>query len=180
MADQTEVQAEGLGGTMPKEEELLERLKSSVEDVFQTLVISFREAASQGAENGIALEGDNGVLEHVDIEQQYGVDFTGALSGTVAVRCSADGAMDIARGLLMLEDGDTLEADEIADALGECANMLTGSLKTTALDPLGEFELGLPYAVTDWQSDGRAVAYRLTEGAVSIEIRMRDAGAANT
>ena len=159
---------------LPREDELLDRLKQSVEEVFHALVIRFEESTVKPSGGAVTVELD-GETKRVSISSEFGVDFEGQLSGTVAVRCTAEGAHDLARGLLMIEAGDALEIEEVEDALGECANMLTGSLKTSTLDPVGEFKLGLPYKIEDWDTDARSVVYRLTEGHVSIEIKLDDA-----
>ena len=138
------------------------------------LVISFRESATTRGFDLARSEDEHAETSNVHVETGHGVDFTGELNGTVAVRCTAEGAMDLARGLLMPEEGETVALEEIEDALGECANLLAGALKTKALDPVGSFKLGLPYKLDNWGNDGRAVAYNLTKGAVSVEIRLSE------
>jgi CheY-specific phosphatase CheX len=90
----------------------------------------------------------------------------------VVLRCSVDSADSIARGLLMMDDSEVLELAAVTDALGECANMLAGSLKTKALDPVGSFQLGLP----DFSDPGPgeemegALVYRVAQGVMSVEV----------
>ena len=102
------------------------------------------------------------------------VAFHGCPSGAVLLRCTADGALDIARGLLMLDEGEEIEAEEVKDALGECANMLSGSLKSKVLDPNGEYTLGTPQidAVVNpgpGEHQGSLI-YRMESGSTALEV----------
>lgn len=103
------------------------------------------------------------------------VEFRGVIEGHVVLRCTAEGAMNLARGLLMLDDGDTsLSVEEINDALKECANMVTGHVKTKVLDPLGACEMSIPFmgSVPTGPADAGdgSLLYRLHEGMLSVEI----------
>ncbi len=164
--------------TMPGKEELLKVLSEAVNEVFNSLVFSFTAATIRtdddtGGEKIEVLDGPSpGEKEHVQASAR--VCFTGAIDGSVVLRCYAEGAMDIARGLLMMDESEALEVEEIADALGECANMVTGVLKTKALDPVGDFHMTVP-EVTTSAPDGvgdtcGVLAYRLSKGLVSMEI----------
>lgn len=160
---------------LPSREELLDVLRESVHEVFSSTVTSFKQAAqvSQQGETAVALEDENGVRVTASIDLEAAVAFKGSLSGSVVVRCSAQGAMDIARGLLMLDATTSLAVQEIEDALGECANMVSGVLKRRALDPRGTFELGLPEIRRAPKVIGRPggmLVYQLSEGVVSMEL----------
>jgi len=82
--------------------------------------------------------------------------------------------MDIARGLLMLDEGDAIDVAEAADALGECANMVTGVVKTRMLDPRGHFDLSCPKIngapPKAGQQRAGTLAYELTHGVIAVEI----------
>lgn len=140
------------------EDELFARLERAVESVFESLVHASDESG-----------GGAGAEPRPTLSVELGVDFTGLLAGTVAVRCSVDAAPDLARRFVVLEPGDRIE--ELEGVLGECANTLTGALETTTVDAPGELQLGLPYKLSDGK-DARAVAYRLQKGPVSVEIRL--------
>ena len=83
----------------------------------------------------------------------------------------------------MLEAQDPIELEEIQDAIGECANMLTGTLKTNVLDPSGAFTLGIPKveAFTNREPVNcrGSLVYKLSEGHAEIEIwqAMSESGA---
>ena len=163
---------------LPGKSELLDVLKESVQEVFTSMVFTFQEATvrkvagSEGADLELVVEDDDEEIVHIQTEAR--VNFKGEIDGCVVLRCCAQGAMDIARGLLMMDESEAIELEEVADALGECANMVTGSVKTKALDPLGEFHMSTPeviQAVAEIQGDPcGTLAYRLTQGLVSLEI----------
>lgn len=170
--------AEGArAGTLAQcDDELLAHLERAVDEVFGTMLSHVVELVgptrAAADERGLA---PNFALEAV-------VGFSGPAKGAVILRCTHEGAYDIARGLLMLGAGDTVEIAEVRDALGECANMVTGALKTRALDPHGEFRISLPTIDTKVDSGmpvacGRLV-YRLAQGCAAVEIWIEDAPSA--
>ncbi len=128
--------------------------------------------------DSIEIEGEDGAPQQLCMDIEATVEFQGTLVGAVVLRCTTEGAQDIARSFLMLEEGDPLEEDEMADALGECANMVAGTLKTKGLDPHGEFQLGIPQLKkNETPPVGRhrgVLAYRLTQGVIALEIWLDD------
>ena len=140
-------------------------------ELFNSLMIPFEEVAICKTEaSQVNLRGADGSTAPLEIELQFAVGFTGCANGGVAIRSNSDGAADLTRGLLMMEPEDELDAADIEDALGEFANMTAGSLKTAALDPRGEFHLGLPTKLDSWDHDCWSVGYKLSSGAISIEL----------
>lgn len=139
------------GGALPSDAELLGHLERAVDEVFATMIGACERRArvdgaellerSSGAELELVRNGD--ALLRVDREAI--VEFRGVLDGRVAVRANAACAASIARGLLMCAQDDPLTLEEVNDALKECANMLTGWLKSNALDPLGDFTMSVPF-----------------------------------
>lgn len=102
------------------------------------------------------------------------VAFLGEVSGEVILRCNAQGAMDISRGLLMMDEGEALQVSEIEDALAECVNIIGGVMKTKALDPHGAYKLGLPVifrmpSESKGEHDG-ALLYQASQGIISVEV----------
>jgi CheY-specific phosphatase CheX len=155
---------------LPSQEELVQILASSVEEVFDAMFINISaglnaDDQAQPDPNSPGCQAEHGV------DFEVVVCFTGALDGAVVLRCSNQGAEDIARGLLMMEEGD-LELDEVKDALGECANMVTGSLKAKALDPVSDFKMGTP-EVFESGLESRLnsnMIFQLTNGVMSAEL----------
>lgn len=155
------------------DEELLAHLEKAVQEVFGTMLSSVCELVGCTR----TPPGENESVPNVALEAVVG--FHGPANGAVILRCTHEGAYDIARGLLMLGAGDTVEIAEVRDALGECANMVTGALKTRALDPHGDFRISLP-RIDSKVDVGMPVAcgrlvYRLAQGCAAIEIWLEDA-----
>jgi len=72
------------------------------------------------------------------------VALRGEQEGTVSLVCHPGAARTLAASLLMADEPSTLDEAEVLDAIGECANMVAGGLKTRVLDPLGTWALGTP------------------------------------
>ncbi len=154
----------------PRRAEIVDALRDSVSEVFSSVMISFREQVK----NHTAGTGTASELEAAELHTCISIQIEGELDATVILRCDASGAADIAHGLLMLGPDETLAMEEIDDALGECANLIVGKVKTDLLDPIGAFRLGLPHKVDTqlrqpWQPAGHQI-YQLKEGVISIEL----------
>jgi hypothetical protein len=158
----------------PGDGELVGVLKQSIQDVFSMMACSIEDAALRrdGPEAPAAGGSDDDDPSPYDLEAVIG--FHGRMDGYVVLRCSAQGARDVAHRLLMRDAGETLPLEEVLDALGECVNMVAGSLKTKALDPIDEFRLGLPEihetppATGDYRCG--SLAYRLADGVIAAEL----------
>ena len=154
---------------LPTNQELIEKLKESILEIFSMMTSVHEKSADDGA-------GENGQEQIFDIEAI--VRFHGRLEGYVVLRWSHEGAAEMARGLLMAEPDEELEHEEITDAIGECANMVAGSLKTKALDPIASFSLGIPEVFSPITlkagHKGGALVYDLTSGVMAAEIWLVD------
>ena len=167
------------GLDFPSADLLLETLKTSIEDTFSAMLIHFSEAAHQvrpSEENHVKGCSADEEQHPLEIEYESSVKFEGALNGAVVLRFSAHGAQDVARGLLMLEEGDALELEDICDALGECANLVSGALKNKVLDPVSQFTMSVPTTCgplasgESTQGHGSTLAYHLTRGQLTAEV----------
>jgi len=158
-------------GTLAEcEVELLEHLEIAVKDVFTTMCPTLSELTTSRERTPPA----ESALASSNVSLEAVVEFSGPATGAVVLRCTPEAGADIARGLLMLGARDTVELDEVRDALGECANMVTGALKTRALDPHGTFRLSVPKldtraALAEPRRCGRLV-FQVSEGSAAIEI----------
>ena len=66
--------------------------------------------------------------------------------------------------------------ERIKDALGECANMVTGVFKTRALDPVSTFYMSLP-GVTEVDSEEHLASYlvyQLAHGTMRADLWLED------
>ena len=173
---------EGSALRLVEDEDLVEALQNADQEVFETMVFTACDPATvdeSGLDPGVHVDGHHvdsgtGEAQFTQFEIDAEVGFTGELNGRVLLRCSAEGAMDIARGLLMLGDADAIDIAEAADALGECANMVTGVVKTRMLDPIGHFDLSIPKINSNPQLSGKAragtLAYKLKQGIIAVEV----------
>jgi chemotaxis protein CheX len=102
-----------------------------------------REIADQA---WAALVGEDEVLVPVpaelpaDILSSW-VDVVGPWTGSVVLTCGRDTAEELTRALLRGHAPQQLEADDVADALGELANVVGGNVKAVLPGPS---VLGLP------------------------------------
>jgi chemotaxis protein CheX len=69
------------------------------------------------------------------------VDITGPWIGSVVLTCSPATAEALTEGVLMTRPPTVVDAEDVADALGELANVLGGNIKSVLP---GESQLGLP------------------------------------
>lgn len=184
--------AEGLkAGTLSAcQEELLTHLEDAAREVFKMMQTTMCELVSTSSEAAPEpppappaplSAGAHGTH---DVAIEAIVEFSGMAHGAVLLRCTHAGATDIARGLLMLGAEEAVELAEVRDALGECANMVTGVLKRRALDPHGDFRLSLPKIGThvggEMPTRVGTLVFKLAEGCTGIEIWLNDAGATPT
>lgn len=158
-------------------EDLLQILKDSAETVFRTMLGSTgtlsQEWKPEDGSDRESVQADLSPVEHRAV-----VTFSGPRNGAIILRAGAKGALDIATGLLMPEEGEELGAEDLADAFGECANMLCGTLKSNALDPRGSFKLGIPMIGTGpLEETARplgVLVYHLFEGTTAVEVWLDD------
>ena len=155
--------------------DILSALTEAAEDVFNTMLTGMAELVER-------LDGGHEHRdEHDRVDIEATVKFSGDYMGTVVLRCSTEGALDITRGLLMMEEADPIELEEIQDAIGECANMLGGSLKTNSLDKMGNISLGTPVVASRVNKEGQdhmgSLIYNLTGGPVVVSIWLESAPA---
>lgn len=157
-----------IGTLLPSRAVLLGFLKDSVDEVFSTMVATVAQLVDCDLDGAGHRELSAGVaLEAV-------VEFEGDHAGAVVLACNRDGAEEIARGMLLSGVDEELSPEEVRDALGECANMVCGTLKNRALDGLGDFRLCPPRFVQEGEVQRLqrcgSLVYRLCNGAVSIEV----------
>jgi CheY-specific phosphatase CheX len=182
LANPTIAEALKAGTLSQCQEELLAHLEDAAREVFKTMQTTMCELVSTTSDvpppkprSHTITAGAHGSHE-VSIEAV--VEFRGMANGAVLLRCTHDSAADIARGLLMLGAEENVELAEVRDALGECANMVTGVLKRRALDPHGEFRLSLPKIGTHVGNQMPlrmgTLVFKLAEGCTGVEIWLED------
>jgi chemotaxis protein CheX len=132
------------------QETFAEALLDGAKEVFETMMFMTVEPCAEAdhAIGGSALLGS--------------ITFTGDIEGCLAVSCSYDCAKTIAVNMLGAED-EELSEEEVADAVGEVANMLLGSLKSRIAETAGEIQVSIPSVVS-----GTELVNSLGEGAEEI------------
>ncbi len=173
---------------LPSDSELVDHLERAVVEVFATMIGECErverldgalpsESASQTGRVQLALSA--GATPAMTVEREAVVEFRGPLAGRVSLRAAEDCAASIARGLLMSAPDDPLSREDVDDALKECANMLTGWIKSQALDPLGAFTMSVPFIGAGRRgvvgSPSGALVYRTGGGLFAIELTRRAA-----
>lgn len=105
----------------------------SVNETFETMIfLPLEKAADSAAETDSATS------------LVASITFTGPWQGCFFMRCSAEGAEQVARAMLMSEDDQPLPDAEICDAFGELINMTLGGLKSRINDSVGEIDISIP------------------------------------
>lgn len=95
------------------------------------------------------------------------ITFKGDMEGCLGICCSVSCAKAIARNMLGMTEADELGEAEIADAMGEVANMVMGSFKSRAQKTVGNLNVSIPTVVR-----GRALDASLGEHASRIVINV--------
>jgi CheY-specific phosphatase CheX len=65
----------------------------------------------------------------------------------LGVASTEDGCKTLARALLCMDPGEELPPDDVADAVGEVANIIAGQVKRCIGDQASQVKLGLPLVV---------------------------------
>lgn len=117
-------------------EELVTRIAAATQDVFRTMLGSDAVPGAARLEEG-GVGPTEGVVALVGL--------TGPLVGTGSVTCTPNLACKLAAHMMMAEY-DSVDND-VLDAVGEVANMIVGSLKTSIEDQCGAMWLSVPTVV---------------------------------
>lgn len=166
---------------VPDRDELIKSLSACVNQVFETMVSSFEDSTLRRIDEFKSTHDGQTMIEGLDesalkelSEKRVVLDISGDAEGYMTLHCSPEGAASIARGLLMMEADESLELEDVCDALGECANMLAGSLKSLALDPIGDFQLSTPRFDSEGAHPEDPLVYQVSKGLMSLEIRFKE------
>ncbi len=95
------------------------------------------------------------------------VGLTGAITGSLSLRCGREHARDLTARFLGADGQEIKSLDDVRDAVGELVNMIGGSLKTAIGSP-EPIELSLPTVATTVKSDIK------TPASFAVAIPFRD------
>jgi chemotaxis protein CheX len=124
------------GAIMVGQEIFAEALLAGMTEVFETMMFMSVEECNEMYE---AIEGD-ALLSTIT--------FKGLIDGCLGVSCNVNCAKNIARNMLGMDAGEEVGQEEIADTMGEVANMVLGSVKARLMDAVGDVQVSIPTVVT--------------------------------
>lgn len=131
-------------------------LRAAIREVFTTMVF-------------MNVEDDASALEAVPLDACVvaSLSFMGPLDGSLDLCGSLPCARTITANLLAMDEEEPLGLPDIADAMGEIANMTLGSIKSRHEGWLGELMVSVPNVFT-----GKTIEHHLQEGERRIATRV--------
>ncbi len=129
---------------------LLEALDEAARELFRSIASQYERDLEEAESSGgiLACSALPLVVDDIPTETCIGIGFYGEVTGEVVLRCNSAAAENLAKSLLRMEQGEELQVGDVEDSLAECANIIGGLMKTKALDPFGDYALGIPRIVT--------------------------------
>lgn len=112
-------------------------LQDSVREVFESMIFMDVEPREMA---GDFLAGETCMMSSVA--------FNGDYKGVLTLICSQSCASTVAMNMLAMDDADELSESEVADTLGEVANMTMGTVKSKLYDVVGELSVSVPMVVS--------------------------------
>lgn len=144
------------GKTMMLEENSLEaHLWDSAGEAFETTImmsIQRAEAAAKAYESAESIIGS--------------ISFKGPLEGSLTVKCDTESAARIAKSMMMMEESDSIEIEEVEDAIGEVVNLVLGGVKSRLLESVGEIDISVPTVIT-----GTRLEPKVRQGSKKLSVR---------
>ncbi len=145
------------------EENWLPILQLAVQEVFEIML-------------GHQVKPSDSAMEPVKGEYTAMVGLAGALCGILTISCDAKAARQIAKCML----GDTVESDDqVADALGEVCNMITGNFKNKLAGTDERCMLSVPSVIRGGEytfhslAEGNAMEVFLTFESMPLVVRLQ-------
>ncbi len=133
--------------------DLTDKLDAMVKEIFQTMIPLPIES----------MGGKDGVHPAEGTEMLAILGFTGTATGSIAVSTTRECAKMVTAALLMMGPDETIPEEDVADALGEFANMVGGNLKNTAVEGGVKMDLAAP-AIIDGQQIHTSPGSKIVRG----------------
>lgn len=111
-------------------------LLESAREVFETMIFMNISEDSSGGER---IQGDTYLGT---------ITFKGDIEGCLGVTFEEGCAKAVAANMLCLEPDAEVSEEDLADAVGEVANMVMGSVKTRLQDEIGAIEISIPSVIS--------------------------------
>ncbi len=96
------------------------------------------------------------------------ITFKGDIEGCLGVTMTQVCAETVASNMLCLEPGEEIPEGDLADAIGEVANMVMGSVKTRVQDTIPNIELSIPTVIF-----GRIINSNVGDCPIKEKIRVK-------
>jgi chemotaxis protein CheX len=139
--------------TVKAQDFLSEALIDGAREVFETMMFMTVEPADQND-------------EIIESETLLGsITFKGSLEGVLKICCGKQAAEMVAINMLGMEPDEKITEEEVADAVGEVANMVMGTVKARIIDHVGDLQVSIPQVIR-----GNALGSRLGEGYKDIKM----------
>ncbi len=111
-------------------------LLDAVKEVFETMIFMMVEKAS---DQSAQIHGDTFLGS---------ITFKGELEGCLGLCLGETCARTVAANMLCLDNPDEVSDGDLADAIGEVANMIMGSVKTRLQGDVSMLEISIPSVIT--------------------------------
>ena len=113
-----------------------ETLLDAAKEVFETMIfMSITEKEDQETE----IVGDTYLGT---------ISFKGDIQGSLGVTFEESAAKAVAANMLCLEPDEAVSDEDLADAVGEVANMVMGGVKSRLPDEIGSIEISIPTVIS--------------------------------
>ena len=112
-----------------------ETLLEAAKEVFETMIfMNIENAAGQEAKmDGTMFLGT--------------ITFKGGIEGCLSISMEEACGIAVAKNMLCMEPDDDIPDEDLADAIGEVANMVMGSVKTRLQDTIPNVEISIPTVI---------------------------------
>jgi chemotaxis protein CheX len=130
-------------------------LLDATKEVFETMIFMEVEQSSEPVHR---IEGD---------ALLGSITFQGGIEGCLGICCDEACARTIAANMLGLDSEDEISKEDFADAIGEVANMVMGSVKTRLHGDVGDVAVSIPTVVS-----GRQIESSLADGAKRVPVEV--------
>lgn len=133
-----------------------ETLLEAAKEVFETMIfMSIEKASDQAAKlEGVMFLGT--------------ITFKGGIEGCLSIALEEACGMAVAKSMLCLEPEDEIGDEDLADAIGEVANMIMGSVKTRLQDVVPDIEISIPTVIC-----GRVLKNSMGDCAIKATLRAK-------
>ncbi len=133
-----------------------ETLLDSIKEVFETMIFM---SVAKGEDQAATIEGDTFLGT---------ITFKGEIEGCLGICFSDDCAKTVSANMLCIDDPAEVADEDLADAIGEVANMVMGSVKTRLQGDMPNLEISIPSVIC-----GRVLKSNLGEATIKERLMVK-------